>query len=241
MPTGSGKLFTIINYFNKFLAKDEKVLFLNSFVCLAEQTRFLLSQSLSERQYTVETIYNLEKPDKSDDLNMIDEYDYMVIELEDFLNKQLLLDSIYQKFTGIIIGLYSAPTESINEFITKHGEISYSLKLSDELYNFLQTNKMDETDSTPQEHLYFSQSIIDTALQNKTIRELVCGLFCPKNTKSAEKQEVIIDLAAVLAGFIPVVGSIVGVAFKYLYKQLSKYILNKLKNQLNCFLCEQIK
>jgi len=141
------------------------------------------------------------------------EYDYMVIELEEFLNKQLLLEKIYQEFNGIIIGLYSVFSDSLDKFITQHGEISYSLKLSEALLHYIKTNQMDDTDSDPHEHLSFSESRIDVALQYKPIKELVCGLFCEKNLKFTEKQEIIIDLAAVFAGFIPVVGSIIGVAF----------------------------
>jgi len=46
MPTGSGKIITIISFFNKFLEENERVLFLHSASLLAEQSKYLLSQYL---------------------------------------------------------------------------------------------------------------------------------------------------------------------------------------------------
>lgn len=140
---------------------------------------------------------------------------------------------------GLLLDYMVFLLTSVHKFIIQHGEISYSLKISEELLQFLQINKIDENDSAPREYS-FSEDRINNALRYKPIRELICSLICQKNKKSVERQELIFDLAAVLAGFIPVVGSIIGVAFKYLYKNLIKYISNKLENQLTCSLCEQI-
>lgn len=104
MPTGSGKIRTITSFFKMYLGTNERVLFLHSFKELVEQSKSLLSVNLLDEQYTVETLNNLANSN-------INGYDYLVLELEDFRNKQSLLEKLYQEFNGIIIGLYGVSTD----------------------------------------------------------------------------------------------------------------------------------
>ena len=198
----------------------------------------LLSSSLTDGQFAVETLNNIGGSDTAN----IHDYNYLVLPLDEFANKQSFLEMIYKNFNGIIIGLFSGSSAFIHKLISQYGEISYSLQLSEELFHLLQANELEgEPIYSPDAvHYSLSEESIDNALKNRRVRELVCSFFCTKNKKSSEKQEFVFDVVAVLAGFIPIFGSVVGVTFKYLYKFLCKYISEKIENQLKCSLCENM-
>jgi hypothetical protein len=242
MPTGSGKIITILNYFKVYLEYEKRVLFLHSRTILLQQSSSCVSQLLSENQYVVELVNNINSFD-------IDGYDYLVLELEDFIKKEDLLENIYQEFKGIIIGLYSISSDNINAFVNRHGEISYSLKYSEGLFKFLQDSNMTELHKYQydEDNIGDVDSVIDTnnifffninkALENKNIKELICSIFCQKKTKYKDRQELITDIASLLSGFIPL-GSIIGISFKHVYKTLTKYVFNKLGSELKCNICQ---
>ncbi|MCM2996143.1 DEAD/DEAH box helicase family protein [Paenibacillus cellulositrophicus] len=239
MPTGGGKMSTLASFFIQTLKQDEKVLFLHSRPALIDNTKSILSSSLLQEQYSVESIRS------ENHLTHIDRFNYIVVDLDDFRHQEShLVEKFFKGYLGIIIGITSVVTKTISSLITTYGELCYSLSLSEQMHSFLYSNTetvdiLDE-EETKMVKLQIPYGKLDSEISNSKIHELICSLVCERyiqKEKMINRQDLLLDLVALLTGFIPVIGSFIGVAFKHLYKALIKFISEKQLIKQDCKLC----
>lgn len=241
MPVGSGKLITIAEFLHDTVKSNEKVLIICRFRAFADQVKDLLSQRLSPGQFECLPISDLSTQTSND--MILDEFQYILFDLNDFNNDKKAIKHILDNFSGITIGLFSGIPEEMDPFFKQRGEISYSLKYSEDCIEYVTQNLnivKDFAGKSDKKLPYkkISESLIAYIKANKRLRILICNIACVKSPKTRTGQEVLIDLISIIAGLVPKIGVFAGLVMKYLAKLACNFVTKELSNALNCKECK---
>lgn len=234
MPTGAGKLITLLSFFNYIKAENDVVVFLHRKKAIIDQTQELLI-SLNLDKFIKAQFF-----DGIDSLNCKEKSTYLIIDLDDFSNDLEKYYELIEKYTGIIISYFSTSSTATNNIVKTYGNLDYSLSAVDCINTDLPIVE-EEISHFGNEEVYSieTKNALDFITHNEKARKLLCSLICEKKVHILNGGELLEDAVSIIAGFIPL-GTIIQVGAKYICKFIKKKVLIQLRIILNCALCEEI-